>query len=112
MEPRSTGNYEGQDVLLQQEHFELLESFYINRNTKKKYKKLPIIQYTGYQQRKKGCGGAGNSYIYIDTDGFILACPFCQNRKSHFLYGDITENLKKLKEEGCALIYINENKIK
>lgn len=108
MEPRSTGNYEGKDVLLQEEHFEILESFYISRNTEKKYKKLPIVQYTGYQQRKKGCGGAGNRYIYIDTDGFVLACPFCQNRKSHFLYGDISEDLKTLKEEGCALINTNE----
>ncbi len=109
MEPRSTGNYEGQDVLLQQEHFKILESFYISRNTEKKYKKLPIVQYTGYQQRKKGCGGAGNRYIYIDTDGFVLACPFCQNRKSHFLYGDISADLKTLKEQGCALINTNEN---
>lgn len=112
MEPRSTGNYEGQDVLLQKEHFEILESFYISRNTEKKYKKLPIVQYTGFQQRKKGCGGAANRYIYIDTDGFVLACPFCQNRKSHFLYGDISEDLKTLKEEGCALINNNENLIK
>jgi MoaA/NifB/PqqE/SkfB family radical SAM enzyme len=109
MEPRSTGNYEGKDVLLQKEHFEILEAFYISRNTEKKYKQLPIIQYTGYQQRKKGCGGAGNRYIYIDTDGFVLACPFCSNRKSHFLYGDISEDLKKLKVEGCALINTNEN---
>ena len=109
MEPRSTGNYEGKDVLLQKEHFEILEAFYISRNKEKKYKKLPIVQYTGYQQRKKGCGGAGNRYIYIDTDGFVLACPFCSNRKSHFLYGDISEDLKKLKVEGCALINTNEN---
>jgi MoaA/NifB/PqqE/SkfB family radical SAM enzyme len=103
MEPRATGNYENHDVMLKPEHLTTLEQFYISRNSKAKYAHLPIIQYTGYQQRQKGCAGAGNTYIYIDTDGYIHSCPFCRNKKSHFLYGDVNKDLIELKNEGCYL---------
>ena len=104
MEPRATGNYEGKDVKLNTEQFQILEDFYKSRNNDKKFKNFPIIQYTGYQQRNKSCGGAGNRYIYIDTDGYIMACPFCQNRKSHFLHGTLLNDINSLKEEGCELL--------
>jgi MoaA/NifB/PqqE/SkfB family radical SAM enzyme len=109
MEPRATGNYEGKNVMLEPEHFRVLEKFYISRNSDVKYSHLPIVQYTGYQQRQKGCAGAGNKYIYIDTEGFIHSCPFCRNKKSHFLYGDINKDLVELKKEGCDLIHSSKN---
>lgn len=104
MEPRATGNYEGQNVQLNPEQFKIMEDFYISRNTEKQFKHFPIIQYTGYQQRVKSCGGAGKRYIYIDTDGYTMACPFCQSRKSHFLNGTLLEDIKSLKGEGCELL--------
>ena len=104
MEPRAAGNYEGKDVALKEIDIEILSKFYISRNSEKHYKHLPIIQYTGYQQRNKSCGGAGKRYVYIDTDGYVSACPFCKNRKSHFLYGNIAYDIKSLKEEGCELL--------
>ncbi len=102
LEPRATGNYEGQEVLLSVEQIEILESFYISINTQKKFRNMPIVQYTGFQQRKKGCAGAGNRYIYIDTDGYVQSCPFCRNKKSHFLNGSPEKDLSDLKREGCA----------
>jgi MoaA/NifB/PqqE/SkfB family radical SAM enzyme len=104
MEPRATGNYEGKDVALKENDLQILSEFYITRNSQKKYKHLPIIQYTGHQQRYKSCGGAGKRYVYIDTDGFVSACPFCENKKSHFLYGNLASDVKSLKEEGCELV--------
>lgn len=109
LEPRATGNYEGKDVLLTNDNQKILELFYEKINSKKEFKNLPILQYTGYQQRKKGCAGAGNRYIYIDTDGYVQSCPFCRNKKSHFLSGDIKRDLSELKMEGCDYIK-NENK--
>lgn len=109
LEPRATGNYEGKDVLLTTDHQEILEVFYEKINSKKEFKNLPILQYTGYQQRKKGCAGAGNRYIYIDTDGYVQSCPFCRNKKSYFLTGDLKRDLSELKMEGCDYI-TNENK--
>lgn len=109
LEPRATGNYEGKDVLLTNDNQKILERFYEKINSKKEFKNLPILQYTGYQQRKKGCAGAGNRYIYIDTDGYVQSCPFCRNKKSHFLTGDLKRDLSELKLEGCDYIK-NENK--
>lgn len=109
LEPRATGNYEGKDVLLTNENKAILELFYEKINSNKEFKTLPILQYTGYQQRKKGCAGAGNRYIYIDTDGYVQSCPFCRNKKSHFLTGDLKRDLSELKMEGCDYIK-NENK--
>jgi MoaA/NifB/PqqE/SkfB family radical SAM enzyme len=107
MEPRATGNYEGYDVMLEIDHLDVLDKFYISRNSEAKYNQLPIVQYTGYQQRKNGCSGAANKYIYIDTEGFIHSCPFCRNKKSHFLYGDLNNDLMNLKKEGCDLTKLN-----
>ena len=109
LEPRATGNYEGKDVLLTEKNQAVLELFYEKINTQNVFKFLPIVQYTGYQQRKKGCAGAGNRYIYIDTDGYVQSCPFCRNKKSHFLTGDIKRDLSELKIEGCDYTK-NENK--
>jgi MoaA/NifB/PqqE/SkfB family radical SAM enzyme len=109
LEPRATGNYEGKDVLLTNDNQKILELLYEKINSNKEFKTLPILQYTGYQQRKKGCAGAGNRYIYIDTDGYVQSCPFCRNKKSHFLTGDLKRDLSELKMEGCDYIK-NENK--
>jgi MoaA/NifB/PqqE/SkfB family radical SAM enzyme len=104
LEPRAVGNYEGQHVELNEEEIKIIETFYTTRNSNKKFSKLPIIQYTGYQQRTKGCGGAGNIYIYIDTDGQIQSCPFCKNTKSHFLAMDTNKDLAEIKNIGCSYI--------
>jgi MoaA/NifB/PqqE/SkfB family radical SAM enzyme len=104
MEPRATGNYEDLDVTLKKKQLDILARFYESRNREKKYRHLPIIQYTGFQQRQKSCGGAANRYIYIDTDGYVAACPFCESRKSHFLYGNTPTDLSVLNKEGCQLL--------
>lgn len=104
MEPRATGNYEGMDVLLTAKSKEILDQFYLNVNTSKAFQKAAIVQYFGFQQRKSGCAGAANRYIYIDTDGFVQACPFCSNKKSHFLTGNTPQDLIELKAEGCNYV--------
>jgi MoaA/NifB/PqqE/SkfB family radical SAM enzyme len=101
IEPRAAGNYAGKDVLLSPAQIKVLDDFYISRNGMKKYAHLPLIQHTGYQQRNKGCAGSGNRYIYIDTDGYVNACPFCESRKSHFLTGNPIEDILALRREGC-----------
>ncbi len=101
LEPRSAGNFEGQDVELTQHSIAILESFFLEVSRNRKFKNYPIVQYYGYQQRRIGCIGAAERYIYIDTDGCVQACPFCSNKKAHFLYGDLNNDLKALRAEGC-----------
>jgi hypothetical protein len=35
--------------------------------------------YTGYHQRRAGCY-AGSHSLYIDSAGYVNACPFCQTK--------------------------------
>jgi MoaA/NifB/PqqE/SkfB family radical SAM enzyme len=76
LEPRSIGHYEGQDVLLQERHIKILESFFKEMNHGKEYKNYPILLYHGYHQRRVGCF-AGSRSIYIDSAGYVHSCPFC-----------------------------------
>jgi MoaA/NifB/PqqE/SkfB family radical SAM enzyme len=103
LEPRATGNYQGKDVLLDEDQLQLLRDFFIEINTKDDFKDLPIIDYPGYFQRKIKCSGAGNHYLYIDTDGYINSCPFCRNKKTFFLDEDHENSIASLKMEGCDL---------
>jgi MoaA/NifB/PqqE/SkfB family radical SAM enzyme len=104
LEPRSVGNYEGKDVILRPFEQDLLDSFFIEVNTNKAYKHLPILIYPGYQQRNLGCVGAGSKYIYIDTDGYITACPFCRNKKTHILDDRHEKAIADLRQEGCEVV--------
>jgi MoaA/NifB/PqqE/SkfB family radical SAM enzyme len=104
LEPRSVGNYQGKDVMLRPFELELLDSFFIELNTSKVYQHLPILIYPGYQQRNLGCVGAGSKYIYIDTDGYITACPFCRNKKTHILDERHEQTIADLRQEGCEIV--------
>lgn len=101
LEPRAAGHYEGKDVLLKPEHEKILEEFYLKMNYNKAFIKMPIVIYHGYYQRRSGCFGAGVRYLYVDTDGFIHACPFCRKKTSHALSTDLNAQLGALKNAGC-----------
>ena len=76
LEPRSIGHYEGQNVLLEEKHITILETFFKQVNHSKEYKKYPILLYHGYHQRRVGCF-AGSRSVYIDSAGDVHSCPFC-----------------------------------
>lgn len=101
LEPRKVGLYRGKDVLLSDSHTKVLENFFLEINSKRKYKDYPIVMYPGYHQRKVGCMGAGNRYIYIDSKGDIHACPFCQGQKGNALRDHIGDSISILKQTGC-----------
>lgn len=107
LEPRAAGNYEYQDVYLNLEQLTTLETFFLQANADASKKHLPIVLYTGYHQRKKGCLGAGNGYLYIDTDGYISSCPFCRNMKTHILDKNHETAIHELKIDGCDLPILN-----
>jgi hypothetical protein len=44
------------------------------------YADYPIIIYHGYHQKRLGCLSGGNRGLYIDSEGFVNACPFCHTR--------------------------------
>lgn len=104
LEPRAVGNYEGQDVMLRPFELDILDAFFQEANTEKAFKHLPIIVYPGYQQRNIGCAGGGSKYLYIDTDGYMNACPYCRNKKSHILEDTHEQSIAEMRQEGCELV--------
>ncbi len=102
LEPKAVGHYEGKAVTLNKEDFDLLDAFYLDINFNPKYKDYPIFIYHGYHQRKIGCLSGGNRVLYIDSAGFINACPFCQTRSYHandIISGKL--NVKQINIGGC-----------
>ena len=101
LEPRAVGHYSGIDVSLTEEQISILEKFYLEMNYNPKYKNYPLISYHGFSQRRQGCYGAGNRTFYVDTEGDINACPFCQKKSGSVLDNDFELSLKELQNTGC-----------
>jgi len=80
LEPKAVGHYAGQDVSLQKDQLDILNNFYHTLNFDPAYADYPIIVYHGYHQRTVGCFSAGNRMLYIDSEGYVNACPFCHTK--------------------------------
>ncbi|CAN5369062.1 hypothetical protein BH23BAC1_BH23BAC1_31530 [soil metagenome] len=101
LEPKAVGHYKGKDVALQPEHGKILDEFYFKLNYQEKFKEYPIISYHGYHQRQIGCFAVGNRNLYIDTDGDLHACPFCQSKMGSALSENINNTINQLQLRGC-----------
>ena len=101
LEPRAIGKFAGQRVYLEDIQVKILSEFAVQFNTDPQYKDFPIISFFGNSQRKIGCFGAGNRYIYADPNGDVHACPFCRGKMGNLLERPLDEILEKLKKTGC-----------
>ncbi|MEN8201970.1 MAG: radical SAM protein [Bacteroidota bacterium] len=101
LEARSVGSFKGTDVLLRKAEQDEVLRFYLELNSQKKYNSYPIIQYTGYHQRKLGCYGAGNRYLHVDVKGDYHACPFCRGTVGNTRDTSLREAIDALQEKGC-----------
>jgi MoaA/NifB/PqqE/SkfB family radical SAM enzyme len=102
LEPRAVGHYAGKDVSLSDQQIKMLEVFFTTYNYNKAYHSYPLIVYHGFYSRRVACGGGGTHYVYIDTDGDVHNCPFCQRKVFSALHGDIKENLRQMAMGGCS----------
>ena len=110
LEPKAVGHYAGMDVLLQKSHTGILESFYEDMNYNREYRSFPIVAYHGYYSRRVGCSGAGKDYLYVDTDGDVHNCPFCQRKIFSALDENLDEALIRLRSTGCNIFVSSSNK--
>ena len=101
LEPKKAGRFDGKEVSLSMEKISLLEEFYTNSDSPGHVPEYPFISYPGYPQRRIGCLGAGNRYLYIDSKGDIHACPFCQDSAGNAITGPMDEAVSVLKAKGC-----------
>lgn len=103
LEPMPVGHFAGKDVQLSDDQLEILDHFYLEMNFGSKYRSWPIVAFPGYHQRKIGCFGSGNRYLYINSIGELNACPFC-----HKNYGDIRNHsfehaIQNMMSDGCQI---------
>jgi len=101
LEPRETGKYKGEDLILLPEQTDLLEQCYRDAASPGKPRDYPIITYPAYHSRKTGCAGGGYRYIYIDPKGNIHACPFCRRPAGNAVTDRIEDAVSILKAHGC-----------
>ena len=92
IEPRAVGRYAGKDIGLTRAQEEVLEEFYLKLNFDKAYSAYPAVSYHGYHQRRVGCFGGTNRYVYVNTDGELQVCPFCQKS-----FGNVVSDVQQLR---------------
>lgn len=109
LEPRAVGHYAEKDIYLNETHFAELDNFYTLYNYSNDHIDFPSIVYHGFYSRRLGCGGGGKHYVYVDTDGDVHNCPFCQRKLFSALHDPIQENLHLMIQSGCSA-YINSSK--
>lgn len=102
LEPKSVGHYAGKDVCLDENKISLLEEFYTTYNYNKAYVDYPSIVYHGFYSRRIGCGAGGKHYVYIDTDGDVHNCPFCQRKLFSALDKPLEKNIELMMTRGCG----------
>ena len=105
LEPRAVGHYAAQQVDLSKEQLTELDAFYELLNYDPGYHDWPIVTYYGYHQRRLGCSGAADRFLYVDTDGDLHACPFCQKKSGSALAGSIDEAMANVRTNGCQLFH-------
>lgn len=103
LEPKAVGHYADKNVFVTDEQINLLEDFFIKYNYGKSYINYPLVVYHGFYSRRIACGGSGKHYVYVDTDGDVHNCPFCQQKIFSALNDDIKENLQRMASGGCSI---------
>ncbi|MBA4139426.1 MAG: radical SAM protein [Segetibacter sp.] len=103
LEPKAVGHYKGKDVFLDETHLSILEKFYKTLNFGPAYKDYPVIIYHGYHQRRVGCLSGGDRNLYIDSDGYVNACPFCHTKNFNIkdALANKTDIQASVKASGC-----------
>lgn len=106
MEPRAVGHYavaqtEGRDVLLSANELQTLESFSDWMNFDPSNAGGPIVTYPALYQRRHGCLGAAERYLYLDTNGDAHACPFCRHSRGNVVRDGLDSAICNLRERGC-----------
>ena len=109
LEPRAVGHYAEKNIYLNETKISELEDFYTTYNYNRDYVDYPSIVYHGFYSRRIGCGGGGKHYVYIDTDGDVHDCPFCQRKLFSALHDPVEANIRLMMNNGCG-VYINPSK--
>jgi MoaA/NifB/PqqE/SkfB family radical SAM enzyme len=103
LEPRAVGHYAGKDITLRQSEINTCEHFFELYAVNHMKNDWPVISYPAYYNRRFGCSGGGNEYLYVDTDGMVQSCPFCTAKRFSALDGELGSRITALKKSPCAV---------
>lgn len=106
LEPKATGHYANMDVLLHEHDKKILDQYYLDRNGNSCFAHMPVIEYHGYHERKAGCQAAGRRSMYVNTNGELQACPFCQTTAGKVVDDHLEERIETLKKS-CHAVGLN-----
>lgn len=101
LEPKPVGRFADLDVSLDAAQQQLLEAFCDQLNAHGGAGDRPTVRYLDWHARRVGCCGAGDRYVYVDTNGDMHACPFCRAEGVGVLDHDIDTALALLQSAGC-----------
>jgi MoaA/NifB/PqqE/SkfB family radical SAM enzyme len=101
LDPRPVGRWTGADVALPPEQLALLEAF--DRSMNLKRPDMPLVDYPGIGQRRDGCWGAGDRYLFVDAAGTVHACPFCHGGVGGCLDEPLQALRGRLRTQGCQV---------
>jgi len=107
LEPKAVGHYAGKNVDLSYDQQLIIEKFFLKINGKEVFNDFPIFQYPAHHQRKIGCFGSGDMYMYVDSNGDAHACPFCQTASGNCISESIENTIEKMQVKGCPINQTN-----
>ncbi len=107
LEPRQAGRYKGMSVNLSSSQISILEDFFLNSDLIETLPEFPAIAYPSFHQRRIGCLGAGNRYLYIDSKGQMHSCPFCQDSVGNAITDRFEKVVTVMKSSGCLMYETN-----
>lgn len=100
IEPQAAGRWSSADIALGREHLDALRGLARAANARWP-RDAPIFDDVGDTQRRFGCFGAGQHYLFIDAAGDVHACPFCRVAAGNCLRDGLDATLARLRTQGC-----------
>jgi MoaA/NifB/PqqE/SkfB family radical SAM enzyme len=94
LDVRASGRYTGKNVGLSDEQVTILERFHNTMNVNPSARGLPIVSYPDLYQRRRGCMGSGDRYLYIDGQGIVHPCTFRRMPLADAIHDDLKEVLR------------------
>lgn len=102
LEAQSAGRYSAKEVALDDSQVEILETFFNNLNFEPNYYNYPGVAYPSYHQRRLGCFGSGDRYLYVDTNGDLKPCPMCNSKFGSAVSDKFEVSIDEMLNQGCA----------
>jgi MoaA/NifB/PqqE/SkfB family radical SAM enzyme len=102
LEPRPCGGYasEGGGVLLSEEERDRVMDFFIQGNTRPRYRDYPLIYYVAYAEdpERMGCMMGGLSHMTVDSCGNVNPCVFLPVTFGNIMKEDFTSIYRRMRE--------------